>query len=239
MKNIKLEGSGLPKTTMFMLMSIDGKISTGDDEEHDFDADLPKLESTRMGLQHYYDLEKQTAEWTVGSGRTQAKVLKNIPIERVLPTQASAVVVDNHYVNDELLEKLAKKFKGVVLATTRNGRFSSTPSNVVVEYFPSNDIYVPLEPLVRTLYHEYGVRELCLQGGGDLNASFLREGLVDEIHIVVAPLIVGGKTVPGLVGGINPISLKSVHQLDLIGYDFPGNDYVCLRYRVLKNKETT
>lgn len=36
-----------PVTTLFMLMSVDGKISTGSTDELDFDRDLPRLPGVR------------------------------------------------------------------------------------------------------------------------------------------------------------------------------------------------
>lgn len=40
---------GRPITTLFMLMSVDGKISTGATDELDFDQDFPHIEGVREG----------------------------------------------------------------------------------------------------------------------------------------------------------------------------------------------
>jgi 2,5-diamino-6-(ribosylamino)-4(3H)-pyrimidinone 5'-phosphate reductase len=49
-----------PETTLFMLTSVDGKISTGDRDIMDVDKDFPTITGLKEGLQQYYDLEKQT-----------------------------------------------------------------------------------------------------------------------------------------------------------------------------------
>ena len=49
-----------PFTTLFMLMSVDGKISTGDNDNMDVDVDFPNIDGVREGLQQYYDIEAQT-----------------------------------------------------------------------------------------------------------------------------------------------------------------------------------
>lgn len=49
-----------PVTTLFMLMSVDGKKSPGITDELDFDKDLPRIPGVREGLQQYYDIEQTT-----------------------------------------------------------------------------------------------------------------------------------------------------------------------------------
>ena len=46
--------------------------------------------------------------------------------------------------------------------------------------------------MVRILHDEYAVRRLLCEGGANLNAQFIRLGLVDEFFLTIAPKIVGG-----------------------------------------------
>jgi 2,5-diamino-6-(ribosylamino)-4(3H)-pyrimidinone 5'-phosphate reductase len=46
-----------------------------------------------------------------------------------------------------------------------------------------------------------GVERLMVEGGGELVFSLLREGLVDEVSVYVAPAFVGGRDAPTLVDG--------------------------------------
>lgn len=39
-----------------------------------------------------------------------------------------------------------------------------------------------------------GYKEVCIAGGGKLNASFVKEGLVDEIYLDIEPIIFGKGT---------------------------------------------
>ncbi|WP_406336360.1 RibD family protein [Streptomyces zaomyceticus] len=43
---------------------------------------------------------------------------------------------------------------------------------------------------------ERGVKKLMVEGGGSIHTAFLSQGLVDEIHLAVAPLIVGDAAAP-------------------------------------------
>lgn len=46
-----------------------------------------------------------------------------------------------------------------------------------------------------------GVERLMVEGGGELIFSLLREGLVDEISVYIAPVFVGGRDAPTLADG--------------------------------------
>ena len=48
-----------PITTLFVLMSVDGKISTGFNDNLDVDQDFPLIDGVREGLHQYYDTNKQ------------------------------------------------------------------------------------------------------------------------------------------------------------------------------------
>ena len=52
--------SDRPQTTLFMLSSLDGKISTGSTDRLDIDQDFPQINGVNEGLSQYYDLEQET-----------------------------------------------------------------------------------------------------------------------------------------------------------------------------------
>lgn len=65
---------------------------------------------------------------------------------------------------------------------------------------------VPLGPdldwpaLLTHLYEERGVRRLMVEGGGTIHTQLLRQGLADELQLVLAPLLVGDPAAPRLFG---------------------------------------
>lgn len=71
-----------------------------------------------------------------------------------------------------------------------------------------------------------GVRRLMVEGGGSVHTAFLAQGLVDELHLAVAPLLLGAN------GGrrfLDPVALgAALHLDDVTRLD----DVVVLRYRV-------
>ena len=55
-----MENQNRPITTLFMLMSVDGKISTGATDELDVDKDFPKIDGLKEGVGQYYEIEQTT-----------------------------------------------------------------------------------------------------------------------------------------------------------------------------------
>ena len=56
-----------PITTLFMLMSVDGKISTGAVDELDVDWEFPRINGMKEGVYQYYEIEKTTDLWSLNS----------------------------------------------------------------------------------------------------------------------------------------------------------------------------
>jgi len=99
-----------------------------------------------------------------------------------------------------------------------------------VEIFTFGDERVDLSAAMATLYEE-GIRRLLVEGGGTLNFELLRLGLVDEVHVFIAPMIFGGSTAPTMADGggmLRPDAIKLV-QRDV---DVDEDGGVLLRYKV-------
>ena len=67
-----------------------------------------------------------------------------------------------------------------------------------VDFFFSGEKRVDLVALMSYL-HEEGIEKLMLEGGATLNFSMIKAGLIDEIRICVAPMVVGGADAPCVV----------------------------------------
>ena len=87
-----------------------------------------------------------------------------------------------------------------------------------------------LKELMNYLY-EKGIKTLMLEGGSTLNFSMLKEGLIDEVRICIAPMIVGGKNSKTLFDGEGFDYMKDSTKLELKkGYKL-GKDLI-LEYKV-------
>jgi len=98
-----------PISTLFMLMSVDGKISLGDNDSLDADKDFPKIKGVKEGLSQYYQLEKLTDFYSLNSGRTFAKVGVN-KWKNVSKTVVKFVIIDNKpHLNAKGIDNMIKK----------------------------------------------------------------------------------------------------------------------------------
>ena len=65
------------------------------------------------------------------------------------------------------------------------------------------------------LQNEWGVKRLLCEGGGQLNDSLLRAGVVDEVNLTICPLILGGREAPTIADGIGFERLADARQFKL------------------------
>jgi 2,5-diamino-6-(ribosylamino)-4(3H)-pyrimidinone 5'-phosphate reductase len=85
---------------------------------------------------------------------------------------------------------------------------------------------------VMNILHKLGVNKVLVEGGGNVNWSLIRLGLVDEIRVSVAPVIVGGKDAVTLVEGEGMMKVSDGIKLLLQRIEQYGNNIV-LTYRSL------
>ena len=217
-----------------MLTSLDGKISTGDNDSLDFDADLPHVDGVKEGLHQYYEIEQTTDLWSLNSGRVQAKIGAN---ENPMPTKTpvSFVLVDNTHLNEHGIRYFcAKSDKFVLVTSNPNHPARSVDADNLHIIFQD---HVSLSDALERLYAEFGCERLTIQSGGTLNGIFLREKLIDFVDVVVAPILVGGKNTSTLIDGEDlksPSDLADLGILKLIEAIPLEGSYLRLRYEVIK-----
>lgn len=68
---------------------------------------------------------------------------------------------------------------------------------------------------LRWLREKWKVRRLLCEGGSELNSSLFRKGLIDELHVTICPMIVGGRTAPTIADGDTTLCLKDAAQFQL------------------------
>lgn len=108
-----------PITTLFMLTSVDGKISTGNSKELDFDVDFPKINGVKEGLHQYYEIESTMDLWSLNTGKVMEKIGINERKDTPQQMAVSFVIIDNKpHLNEKGIAYLCKWVKKLILVTT-------------------------------------------------------------------------------------------------------------------------
>lgn len=222
-----------PITTLFMIMSVDGKISTGATDNLDVDKDFPKIAGIKEGLHQYYEIEQTTDLWSLNSGRVQEKMgvnTKEIPDK----TPVSFAVIDNTHLTEHGIRYFCALSKEFVLITsnTAHPAFQVDADNLHIICQSE----LSLADALAKLKSEFGCQRLTIQSGGTLNGMFLREKLFDFIDVVVAPVLIGGKDTSTLIDGQSLLSECELSQLGVLQLQectVLEDSYLRLRYKVI------
>ena len=225
-----------PITTLFMLESLDGKISTGANDNLDVDKDFPMIDGVKEGLHQYYELEQKTDWFSLNTGRVMAKIGVNDKKEYHEKVDVIFVIIDNKpHLNENGIDYLCHWGEKLILVTTNKEHpaFNTKYENLDILLYDELD----LNKLLEDLYSKYNAKRLTIQSGGTLNGLFVRNNIIDYVNIVIAPVLVGGKDVPTLVDGESikdESELNKLLPLELLECNKLENSYIELKYKVIK-----
>ena len=112
-----------------------------------------------------------------GGGKNPVRIVldglaQTPPSARVLGPEAPTVIAVTKDAPEERVAALREK--GAQIITSGRGRF------------------VDLGPMMETLYAEYGVGRLVVEGGGTVHRSMIAGGFYDELHLILCPFVIGG-----------------------------------------------
>jgi len=173
--------SGLPYVLIFSTISLDGRLAgpTG---------------FSRLSCREDFELQHRLRAWSdavmVGANTAVADDPRlNV---RLAPGRSPLRVVVDSRLRVPPTARLFHAGRGVLVTVEGHGVEKLKPYRergvTVVEAGRGRvDLRRALEALA-----ELGVARLMVEGGGTLICSLLREGLVDELRVTIAPVILGG-----------------------------------------------
>lgn len=167
-----------PAVALNMIASLDGRIAVGG-----------RAGALANPADHelFHALRSAADAVLVGAGTVRA--------ESYGPMEQLAVIVSDSLDLAPDLGVLRVPDNRVVVVTRSDGELE--PCAAQVDYVRTDDIG---EALAR-LRAEHGVEAIVCEGGAHLNATLLPFGLVDELHLVLSPLLVGGPDPLTLLAG--------------------------------------
>lgn len=226
-----------PINTLFMLMSLDGKINSGDSDELDVDRDWCKIDGVKEGIHQYYEIEQTTDWYSLNTGRVMTKIGVNDRVDKPNKINCRFVIIDRKpHLNEKGIEYLCNWVEVLFLVTDNKNHpaysLKDKFDNLKIIYYEDID----LTKLMEDLKNDYDVERITIQSGGTLNCEFLRENLIDYVNIVIAPILVGGSTTNTLIDGkaISKVEeLNKLKALELIECNVLKDSYIQLKYKVL------
>lgn len=232
--------SNRPYTTLFLLQSLDGKITTGDNDSMDTD-DFHHIQGIKEGMFQYYDLEKKLDRVYLNSGRVFEKVGFNDKVwEKDKNDGLSFVVVDNKpHLNLKGSEYVARRTEKFYLITNNKTHpalsLVSKYPNIIPLFYEGEINFVDA---FERLKQKHGVQRMTIQTGGTMNAKFLRLGLIDAVSIVVAPCLIGGENTKALIGGESLHTRADLFNIKALKFKKSNvweNSFLHLEYEVIND----
>lgn len=216
-----------PYVILNAAMTLDGKIAT-----KTRDSEISSLED----WDRVYRLRSEVDALMIGINTLltdNPKISLKYPRKKPL----IKVVVDSLARTPENAKILQNKDGSIiVIAVTENAskdkveKLRKAGAEII---FAGSGKKVDLKHLLRSLWN-MGVRSIMVEGGGTLNWSLISEGLVDEVRVSIAPIIVGGKDSLTLVEGEGYDKVKDGFKLKLTNIEVVGGDVVLTYKRIVE-----
>ncbi len=214
-----------PFVTVKAAMTLDGKIATASGESkwvtgnaaREFAMNLrSKSDAILVGVNTILaDNPRLTVRQKVGRQHT-TRSLRRIVLDANARTPLSAKVVSDE---QRALTSI------VVSRKAPAGRVARLAKHVRVLRAPSRNGMINLSWLLEALGAE-NVTSLLVEGGGEVNASFILQGLVHRVAFFYAPKILGGCHARKAVAGLGASALRDVFRLNQISWTSVGKDWL-------------
>ncbi len=191
------------KITINGAMTVDGKIATtSGDSKISSREDLLRVHRLRasadaivVGISTILADDPRLTVRLV-KGKNPARVIVDsrgrIPIDsqiiRTAPKIRTIVAVTDQAPEEKMRKLEAVGAQVLVISEGKKGQSAAVPHGVNLK-----KLFLRLEKM--------GLRRILVEGGGELNWSLLRLGLVDELTVTIAPKIAGGRLATTLVEG--------------------------------------
>lgn len=218
-----------PYVILNAAMTLDGKIATKTGSSN--------ISSPEDKIR-VHELRKEVGAIMVGIGTVIAdnpkltvhkieSELSDNPVRVIVDSKGRTPIAAKVTNNDaDTIIAIANKYKDDFIVSDRYAELKKR-----ADIFFSGDEKVDLKALLNYL-SEKNIRTVMLEGGSELNFSMIKEGLINEIRIAIAPMVVGGKDAKTLFGGEGFDEMSEAVKLELTDSYTLGEDLI-LVYNVL------
>lgn len=201
-----------PAVTLKWAMSLDGKIATASGESQWISA--PEARRWALGLREEHDAI------LVGSGTVLADdPLLNRRLGRA-GKEILRVVLDRRLRTPPGARLFTVPGEVLIYTESREGQ-ALAARGATLAALPAVEPHAVLSDLFRR-----GVQSVLVEGGGEVLSSFVASGLYDLVLVDCAPLLIGGRSAPGPLGGPGSVTLAAAERLDAVEVRRRGRDVI-------------
>ncbi|EDY20467.1 bifunctional deaminase-reductase domain protein [Chthoniobacter flavus Ellin428] len=221
-----------PFVTSNFAMTWDGRISTRRSTPANFTS--PKDKRRLVEIRAECDAILAGAKTIATDNMTMGlpdPALRTARVKRGQSAYPLRVLLTNSGRIDPALRVFESTFSPIIIFST-----TRMPARVQSALAGKADLWlhegpaVNLAGMLATLRADYGVKRLVCEGGAQIFRALLSAGLIDEIHLTLAPKIFGGikaTTITGIAGDFLPKSINAhLRSMEVI------EDECFLRYRI-------
>jgi diaminohydroxyphosphoribosylaminopyrimidine deaminase / 5-amino-6-(5-phosphoribosylamino)uracil reductase len=217
---VKWVTTGLPFVTLKAALSLDGKIATWMGDSRWISNDLSRARVHR--------LRSRVDGILVGIGTALADDPLLTPrISRKTVRTPLRVIVDPR-LRIPLSARLFSDPGPVLIAAgeraSNRKRAELKRKGVEVIFLPDPGGRFDLKPLLDYLGQKE-VTSLLVEGGAEIFASFLNEKLADRLWLFYAPILIGGQSAKGMIGGGGAATVAEALRLDRLKWRTLGHDF--------------
>ena len=128
-------------------------------------------------------------------------------------------------------QDIARTLIATTPAAPADWRVQMEAAGAQVLELPGEDGRVALAPLLDILGGEHGIVSLLVEGGGQVHGSFVDARLVNKVHAVIAPMIIGGGGGTA-VGGVGAQRVADAVRLRDVTIEHFGEDVLVTGYPI-------
>jgi riboflavin-specific deaminase-like protein len=199
-------------------MTADGKIAPAN--RHFITFSSPRDRKNMMELRATADAVMSGARTvdlnpvTLGAGGAKYRRLRK---KHGLSEHNLRVIVSGAGTIDTGAAIFKKKFSPIILLTTESAgtRRLTQLRRVADDVIVCGRRELDFRFALGALYTKWKVKRLLCEGGGELDDSLFRAGVVNELHLTISPKIIGGRYAPTICDGLGFPTLAKACQLRL------------------------
>jgi 2,5-diamino-6-(ribosylamino)-4(3H)-pyrimidinone 5'-phosphate reductase len=213
-------------TILNAAISIDGKIASIENDS---------AISSKLDLVRVHKLRSTVDAIVIGI----CTVLKDNPMLNVrYPTKSAKnptrIIIDSkaRIPLDSRIIKTSNKIHTIV-AVTRNASTKKIQElqNKGVQVLVSGNSKVSIRSLFQQL-EKMGLKKIIVEGGGEINWSVLKLGLVNELIVTISPFVIGGRDAKTLVEGEGYTKISDGVKMKLTKTIIQNKNEIVLFYKL-------